>query len=241
VILSDEFTVDAPIDQIWRTMMDVERVAACLPGAKIEPVGEDGTHRGALKVKVGPVTMSYEGTVRLEDVDDANWTLSYHASAREASGTGSAAATIRARLTPGNGDARTRVDVETDLNVTGRAAQFGRGIMHSVASKMIGAFADELQKLIAEGRSAGLGPGDAVSQSIGESERTDEARTETSQPAQSGVESLDFGAMLFSTVPPAAVAAVGIALVLGYALGRRDRKVQVVVALPQRGNEAPAV
>ena len=234
MILSNEFTVDAPIERTWRTMMDVERVAACLPGAKIQPVGEDGTHRGALKMKVGPVTVSYAGTVRLEDVDDANRTLSYHASAREASGTGSAAATIRARLSPVDDDARTRVDVETELNVTGRAAQFGRGIMHSVASKMIGAFAGELQKLIADGRSAGLGPGDAVSQSIRESERSDAADAESSQPVQPTAESLDFGAVLFSAVPPAAVAAVGIALVLGYVLGRRDRKVQVVVALPQR-------
>lgn len=154
--LSNEFTVAAPLARTWETLLDVERVAGCLPGASIEPVGEDGMYRGSMRVKVGPVTMAYSGTVRLADVDADQHVASFDARAKETKGAGTAAAVIRNRLEPA-GDG-THVVVETDLNVTGRAAQFGRGLMEDVASKMLADFAGRLEQLVLAGAPAAQAP-----------------------------------------------------------------------------------
>lgn len=232
MIISNEFTVDASAEDAWHTLMDVERVAGCLPGARIEPVGEDGTYRGTLKVRLGPVTMVYEGTVRLEDVDETSRTVSYYASAREANGTGSAAATIRTRLTDLDGEARTRLDVEADLNVTGRAAQFGRGIMQSVAANMLGAFAAEMERMIERDGSARREPADAVASQAPSAgtEAGPAASPTTPQAPTDGA--LDLGSALSSVVSPRAVVAVGVALALAYLAGRRGRTIRVVIVEP---------
>jgi uncharacterized protein len=154
--LSNEFTVAAPLARTWETLLDVERVAGCLPGASIEPVGQDGMYRGSMRVKVGPVTMAYSGTVRLADVDADQHVASFDARAKETKGAGTAAAVIRNRLEPA-GDG-THVVVETDLNVTGRAAQFGRGLMEDVASKMLADFAGRLEQLVLAGAPAAQAP-----------------------------------------------------------------------------------
>jgi carbon monoxide dehydrogenase subunit G len=153
VKLSNEFSVDAPLQRTWEVLSDVERVAGCLPGAAIEPVGEDGSYRGALKLRVGPVAIGYEGTVRLNDSDELAHVLGYEASAHESRGPGTAAAQIHAHLRPAP-DGGTHVRVETELDVTGRAAQFGRGMVESVAGRMLGRFAAQLQELIESGPSA---------------------------------------------------------------------------------------
>jgi uncharacterized protein len=150
--LSNDFTVAAPLERTWETLLNVERVAGCLPGASIEPVGEDGMYRGSMRIKVGPVTIAYSGTVRLADVDTDQHVASFEARATETKGAGTAAAVIRNRVEPA-GDG-THVVVETDLNVTGRAAQFGRGLMEDVASKMLADFAGRLEQLVLEGASA---------------------------------------------------------------------------------------
>ncbi len=106
-------------------------------------------YRGSMRIKVGPVSMSYSGTVRLADVDADEHVASFDARAKETKGIGTAAAVIRNRLEPaGEG---THVVVETDLNVTGRAAQFGRGLMEDVAARMLGDFAGRLEQLVLEG------------------------------------------------------------------------------------------
>lgn len=147
--LLNEFTVAAPIEETWTTLLDVERVASCLPGASIEPVGEDGSYRGRMRVKVGPVSMSYGGTVRLAEVDADSHVAAFEARAKETRGTGTAAAKIRNTLTE-TADG-TRVQVETELDVTGRPAQFGRGLMEEVAAKMLGQFSGRLEKLVLDG------------------------------------------------------------------------------------------
>jgi carbon monoxide dehydrogenase subunit G len=159
--LVNEFTVAAPIEQTWTTLLDVERVASCLPGASIEPVGEDGSYRGRMRVKVGPVSMSYGGTVRLAEVDADSHVAAFEARAKETRGTGTAAATIRNTLT--ETAEGTRVQVETDLDVTGRPAQFGRGLMEEVASKMLGQFSGRLEKLVLDGPPADSSPSGAAS------------------------------------------------------------------------------
>jgi carbon monoxide dehydrogenase subunit G len=143
----NEVVVDAPIEATWRTLLDLERVAGCLPGATIEPGGEDGVFQGAMRVKLGPVTMNYKGTAKLEQVDEQAHTAVFQVQGKETRGQGSASATISNRLVPADG--ATRVLVETELSVTGRPAQFGRGIMQDVAASMLTDFASCLSKLLA--------------------------------------------------------------------------------------------
>jgi uncharacterized protein len=211
--LVNEFTVEAPIEETWATLLDVERVASCLPGASIEPVGEDGSYRGAMRVKVGPVSMAYGGTVRLAEVDVDSHVAVFEAQAKETRGTGTAGATIRNSLseTPGG----TRVEVETDLDVTGRPAQFGRGLMEEVATKMLGQFSGRLEKLILEGPpEAGSEPAAA-------------GRTKPAAGPAEDEEVLDLGAAMFGGVGKPLVGGIALALLLaivGFLFSRRLRR-----------------
>jgi carbon monoxide dehydrogenase subunit G len=137
--LENAFSVPAPVEQAWSVLLDVERVATCLPGASIE--GADGAEfAGAMTVKLGPVTSRYGGTVRIERADAVARHAVLRAQARDARGDGTAAATIATRLEP-EGDG-TRVHVVTDLQLSGPAAQFGRGVMQDVSRKLMAEFAD---------------------------------------------------------------------------------------------------
>ena len=147
--LNNEFTVSAPLDRTWATLLDVERVGSCLPGAQMDPADETGVYRGRMKMKLGPMAVAYEGTARLVEVDEDAHVSVMDVKGREAKGQGTAAATIRNRLA--ESPEGTRVMVETDLQVTGRQAQFGRGIMEDVAGRMLGQFAKQLEQLINEG------------------------------------------------------------------------------------------
>jgi hypothetical protein len=137
--LRNEFSVKVPIERAWDTLLDIETVAGFLPGAKIEPTDEEGVFRGAMKIRVGPMAISYEGTARLASVDEQARTADIEVRAKEAKGQGTAAAVIHNHLVQENG--ATRVIAETDLQVTGRQAQFGRGIMQDVAGRMLTDFA----------------------------------------------------------------------------------------------------
>ncbi|WP_327087599.1 SRPBCC family protein [Nonomuraea sp. NBC_01738] len=142
-----EFTVPVPVEQAWAVLLDVERVAPCLPGASLDVV-EGDEFTGRMKVKVGPITVTYRGTAGFADVDKDAHSLTLKASGKEARGSGTASATVRAALTQqGEG---TAVSVETTFNVTGRPAQFGRGVMAEVGSKLIDRFAANLSELLAE-------------------------------------------------------------------------------------------
>lgn len=142
-----EFTVPVPVEQAWAVLLDVERVAPCLPGAALDTVeGEEFT--GRMKVKVGPITVTYRGSATFEEVDKDAHTLTIKASGKESRGAGTASATVRARLSPSDGG--TAVSVETAFNVTGRPAQFGRGVMAEVGGKLIDRFAANLSDLLAE-------------------------------------------------------------------------------------------
>ncbi|SDH87333.1 SRPBCC family protein [Nonomuraea jiangxiensis] len=142
-----EFTVPVPIEQAWAVLLDVERVAPCLPGATLD-LFEDDEFTGRMKVKVGPITVTYRGSARFEDVDKDSSSLTIKASGKEARGSGTASATVKARMVP-RGEA-TAVTVETSFNVTGRPAQFGRGVMAEVGGKLIEKFAANLAALLTE-------------------------------------------------------------------------------------------
>ncbi len=142
--LRNEFEVGVPVDRTWATLLDVPRVARALPGATIDPRAEGGAWRGAMKVKLGPVTTEYAGTARVQDADEDERVASYRVEGREARGQGSAAATITARVAPADGG--TRVVVETELQVTGRQAQLGHGLLEEVAGAILGDFAGRLER-----------------------------------------------------------------------------------------------
>ncbi|MBG0827878.1 SRPBCC family protein [Planomonospora sp. ID67723] len=174
-----EFTVPVPVEQAWAVLLDVERVAPCLPGAVLDTVDGD-SFTGRMKVKVGPITVTYRGEARFEDVDKDAHALTVKASGKEARGSGTAGATVTARLHPEGAD--TRVTVGTSFNVTGRPAQFGRGVMAEVGAKLIDRFAANLSELLAESPGTAAEPSAAGSASLSAVESGPTAATE---PAES--------------------------------------------------------
>jgi carbon monoxide dehydrogenase subunit G len=152
--LENAFTVPAPVEQAWSVLLDVERVAPCLPGAALD--GGDGTaFTGTMTIKLGPVTSRYGGTVRIAQADATARRAVLQAQARDARGDGTAAATITTQLEP-DGDG-TRVQVVTDMQVSGPAAQFGRGVMQDVSGKLMRQFADCLAEEIGAGPARAAG------------------------------------------------------------------------------------
>ena len=138
--LENEFTVPAAIDEAWAVLLDVERVAPCLPGAAVDPGGDDGEFNGTMTVKIGPITARYKGTVKIQEADEANRRAVMRAQAKDARGQGTAAATITSTME--EAAEGTKVKVVTDMRVTGPAAQFGRGVMQDVSAKMMRQFAE---------------------------------------------------------------------------------------------------
>ncbi len=148
--LTNELVVPASPDEVWSVLLDVARIAPCLPGASIE-AGEGDEYRGTMKVRLGPITSSFQGTIHIEEADESARRAVMSAKARDSRGQGTATATITSTMEPAD-DGGTRVTVDTDLRVTGPAASFGRGVMQDVSAKLMGQFADCLAAEI--GRSA---------------------------------------------------------------------------------------
>jgi carbon monoxide dehydrogenase subunit G len=153
--LEHSFTVPVPEDQAWDVLLDVERVAPCMPGATLDSVDGDEI-KGKIKVKLGPVSMTYAGTARFTERDRDAGVVTLNASGKETRGAGTASAIVRSEL-HGEGD-QTAVTVHTSLNVTGRPAQFGRGVMADVSAKLIGIFAKNLADMLATGNGAAPEP-----------------------------------------------------------------------------------
>ncbi|MGW2719301.1 SRPBCC family protein [Streptomyces sp. NPDC001492] len=145
--LHHEFTVPVPVDEAWQTLLDIERIAPCMPGAMVEEY--DGkTVTGSVKVKVGPITVTYKGTAVFEEQDETAHRMVLIAGGRETRGQGTARATVTGTLSERDGG--TAVSVRTDLTVTGRPAQFGRGVMADVGDRLVGQFAQCLSERIVE-------------------------------------------------------------------------------------------
>ena len=143
--MENEFTVDTTIDEAWKALNDLERVTPCLPGAQLTAeVGDE--YEGTMTVKMGPVTQKYNGTVKIEDADESAHRAVIRADGKDARGQGTASATITSTLNEEDGGVHVRV--ETDMHLTGRAAQFGRGVQQEVATKLINQFAECLEKEI---------------------------------------------------------------------------------------------
>jgi carbon monoxide dehydrogenase subunit G len=178
--INNEFTVSVPVQQAWDTMLDLQRVAPCLPGAAIQEDRGDGEYAGTMKVKIGPITANYKGTVKVEEADEENRRAVLKASGRDARGQGTASATIVSTLLEEGDD--TTVRVETDMHLTGRAAQFGRGIAQDVATKMLEQFADCLEREISGGPEEG-----AAAASAAPTETSGDGAPSQETPAASGV------------------------------------------------------
>ena len=144
--LNNDFEVAAPVDLVWAVLTDVERIAPCLPGAQLLEI-EGDEFRGVVKIKVGPITAQYKGVASFSERDDVGHRAVLRAEGRDTRGAGNAAADITAELEAT--DIGTKVTVTTDLTVTGKVAQFGRGVMADVSKKLMGQFADNLSDLIA--------------------------------------------------------------------------------------------
>ncbi|MFD4623726.1 SRPBCC domain-containing protein [Streptomyces sp. NPDC058475] len=173
--LHHEFTVPVPVQDAWRVLLDIERVAPCMPGATVEDY--DGkTITGSVKVKVGPITLTYRGTAVFEEQDEAAHRMVLVASGREARGQGTARATVTGTLSERDGG--TAVSVRTDLTVTGRPAQFGRGVMAEVGDKLVGRFADCLSERLKES--------DRPTEPSGRPEESDRPTEPSGRPEESG-------------------------------------------------------
>jgi len=152
VKLENRFTVPVPVDQAWRVLLDVERIAPCMPGATLTKV-EGDAFEGTVKVKVGPINLTYGGKAHFVSKDEQAHVAVIDGSGKETRGTGTAKALITCRLVD-RGDS-TEVEVDTDLNVTGKPAQFGRGVLADVSGKLVDQFAACLSEEIRAGTATG--------------------------------------------------------------------------------------
>jgi len=249
--MDHSFTVPVPPERAWDVLLDVERIAPCMPGASVDEFdGEVVT--GRIKVKVGPVSLTYRGTAKFTERDPDARVIVFEASGKETRGAGTASATVRATLEPESGGEGTTASMHTTMNVTGRPAQFGRGVMIEVGSKLVEQFAQNLRQLIAEDGAAGgnaaatataeadASAGQAAAEATGTpqdgpgstqpSPVVPAAATTATPTAQSPAASADsinlvklVGPSLLKRVIPVAVAAAGLAL-LGRWLFRRNAK-----------------
>jgi uncharacterized protein len=212
--INNEFTVGAPIQQAWDTMLNLERIAPCLPGAAIQDEKDEGEYDGTMKVKIGPITANYKGTVKFEEVDDDNHRAVLQATGRDARGQGTASATIVSTLQE-EGDG-TKISVETDMKLTGRAAQFGRGIAQDVATKMLDQFASCLEEEIMGGSEEGAAAAATAEPTSEENGSRDGSQQEVAPPAAAAggtagrvISSEDPTVMAGGTVEGAVVAGPG--------------------------------
>src|SRR5689334_14613771 len=158
--LENEFRVDVPVDEAWRILLDVERIAPCMPGAELQEI-EGDEYRGVVKVKVGPITAQYKGAATIQTADEAARRIVLKASGRDTRGQGNASATVTADLAD-QGGGETEVKISTDLTVTGKVAQFGRGVMQEVSGKLLGQFVQCLERDILSGTGGTAGATGAV-------------------------------------------------------------------------------
>jgi carbon monoxide dehydrogenase subunit G len=226
--LDNEFDVGVPIDQAWAILTDLERIAPCMPGAQLQEV-EGDEYRGIVKVKVGPITAQYKGTATFVELDESTHTAKISATGRDTRGQGNASAAVVATLED-RGDS-THVSVLTDLTVTGKVAQFGRGVLADVSGKLMDQFVSSLEEtVLADLDTSPAAPGDdgaaqddaAGSREAGEPASTSGVRTIDAPEA----EPVDLvgaaGSSVLKRVLPALGALIAV-LAFGYLLKRRRR------------------
>lgn len=235
--LQNEFTVPSPVSEVWKTLLDVERIAPCLPGATVDRVDGDEV-TGRVKIKVGPITASYAGTARFVTKDESAHRFVLQASGRETRGSGTASATVEVRMS--EDESATRVTVSTELDITGRQAQFGRGVMADIAARLTDQFASCLAaQLTGSAPAAAPDAGrraEAPAQEHAAAPHAPARPTATAQlPAGQASEALDVSAFIMPVMRRAAPVASGLVagLILGLVFGHRRRIELVVAPVPE--------
>jgi carbon monoxide dehydrogenase subunit G len=206
--LEQTFEVQAPVAQVWEALNDLERVAPCLPGAAITSHDEEGTYHGTFTVKLGPMTAAYNGTIRIEDVDETAHRATLKARGTDKRGQGGANATIVNTLTEHDGG--TRVEAVTDFNITGRLAQFGRGgMMQDVSNRLLRDFATCLSTRLAEPGApteaevpsgAEVAAGDAAPEEVAAAAPSTPPPVATPPPTAPAAQPLKGGTLFFSVL-----------------------------------------
>jgi carbon monoxide dehydrogenase subunit G len=219
--LNNEFTVPLALDRAWELLTDVERIAPCMPGAQL--TGADGdTYSGKVTIKLGPVTAQYAGTATFESKDDETHVAVLRASGRDSRGQGNASALITAAREP-DGE-KTRVSVRTDLTITGKVAQFGRGVIIDVSEKLLEQFVRCLESSLVAESAPAAGPADAQFAGAASGVGADSADAVASAPSGTVVRDaapapevapLDLGSLAGGAVLKRAVPAViGLAVIV---------------------------
>jgi carbon monoxide dehydrogenase subunit G len=187
--LEQSFEVAAPLERVWKTLVDVEHVAPCLPGAAVTGRNEDGSYNGTFTVKIGPTTASYTGKLEMENIDEASHTATMQAQGTDKRGQGGAKATILSRLAPTDGDG-TRVEVVTDYHITGRLARFGRGgMIEDISERLLKEFASRLQSSLDPELHAAEAPTEAAPPSASPSDAVSRSEPPADAVSPAGAES----------------------------------------------------
>jgi uncharacterized protein len=225
--LDNSFTVPVPPEKAWDVLLDVERIAPCMPGASVTSISDDGNEiEGQVKVKLGPLSLTYKGTAKFTEKDQENLTIAIEATGKETRGAGTASANVQAVLKAADAGS-TLVSIHTSLNVTGRPAQFGRSLLPEVSGKLIAQFASNLEALIGSGAATAAAAAEetaapesdgTVADSSGEAVPAPAAAAPAAAPVIKQEESLN--AFKFVVVPilkrviPVAAAGAAIAVII---------------------------
>jgi carbon monoxide dehydrogenase subunit G len=222
------FTVPVPPEQAWDVLLDVQTIAPCMPGASVDEVDGDVVN-GRMRIKVGPVSLTYRGTAKFTERNPETRTLALEASGKETRGAGTASADVLATLVPD--PAGTLVNIHTSMNVTGRPAQFGRGVMVEVGGKLVDQFAVNLAKLLAGEPAAGASPAAGTSAPVADTANAAPTPAVTAVPAAAAESEQEDSLNLIKLVGPAVlkralpiIAAAGVAVVGTLIWRRRGRK-----------------
>ena len=221
--LSHDFRVGVPVQRAWEVLTDVERIAPCLPGAQLQEV-EGDDYRGIVKVKVGPITAQYKGSASWVERDEAGHRAVLRAEGRETRGQGNASATITATLVP-DGDG-TSVTVATDLTITGKVAQFGRGVLADVSAKLLDQFVENLEATVLTDEAA---PAEAVP--VGLEDPIEAVQPDAGEPVPPAAPVLEDSAPTVRTIDSPEPEPVDLLDAAGQPVARRVAPVLAVIAV----------
>jgi carbon monoxide dehydrogenase subunit G len=225
VELTNEFTVGVPVDEAWRVLTDLERIAPCMPGAQLEEV-EGDEYRGVVKIKVGPITAQYKGVASFQERDEAAHRAVIKAEGRDTRGQGNASALVTATL-EAEGDESTKVIVLTDLTVTGKVAQFGRGVMADVSAKLMDQFVKQLEAdVLSGGTKADIAADAAADAHDAETKAADAVSSGPRKIDSKPAEPVDLFEHVGSPVAKRVGPVVGVLVVVLWLLRRRKKKKQ---------------
>src|SRR4051812_22406774 len=210
----NSFDVEAPVDEVYKTLLDVEKVAPAMPGAQVTDHVADDEYKVAIKVKLGPMTMNYRGDVEIREKDPEQHRATMHVKAREARGQGNATADVVMDLHPRDGG--THATIAADVQLAGKAAAMGRGLIEDVSGKLVEQFAGNLQQMLSNGGAEG--------RTQKEEGREEPGPAPAPAPEPEGVDALGIASSMAADRvrdPKVLLGAVGIILLIGYLLGRR--------------------